>query len=283
MKRKTFLQRSAALAVGAIVGGEMLAKAENNLLAPEELASTNAPKLDFPIMDLHVHRSDKQTIEQIVEKSKRLGITFGVMQNVAPWGITTNEQMQEYIDSLKPYPVYIGLQPMSPNWSNNFSKDIIAQADYIAIDPQMVPAANGYGEDIQVWEYATYIDDAELFMERNMAHYLDILDGDDPIDIFACPLLLPYCIEREYNTLWTKKRLQTIIDAAKARNVAIEISDMMRVPHEEFILMAKRAGLKFTFGSDTRDEKTGRLDYCRRVAARCGLKKSDFFVPKRTL
>ena len=261
--------------------GNIIEPAAASNLLKEDLSADYTPS--FPMMDLHVHRSDKQTIEQIVEKSKKMGITFGVMQNVAPWGITTNEQMQEYIDSIKPYPVYVGLQPMSPGWSKNFSKDIIAQADYIAMDPQMISNGNGYGEDVMVWEYATYIDDAEAFMERNMEHYMQILAGDDPIDIFACPLLLPYCLEREYTTLWTKKRLQMIIDAAKARDIAIEISDMMRVPDEEFILMAKRAGLKFTFGSDTRDEKTGRLDYCKRVAARCRLTEKDFFVPKRKL
>lgn len=277
MKRKEFLMTSAALVAGSVIGGDMFESAA----AATTMGESAAPS--FPLMDLHVHRSEEQTIEQIVEKSKRLGITFGVMQNVAPWGITTNEQMQEYIDSLKPYPVYIGLQPMSPGWSKNFSKEIIAQADYIAMDPQMIPNANGYGEDVQVWEYATYIDDAEAFMEKNMEHYMKILAGDDPIDIFACPLLLPYCLEREYKRLWTKKRLDMIIDAAKARNIAIEISDMMRVPDEEFIMLAKRAGLKFTFGSDTRDQKTGRLDYCKRVAARCGLTEKDFFRPKRNL
>ena len=277
MKRKEFLMTSAALVAGSVIGGEMFESAS----AATFMGECAAPS--FPLMDLHVHRSDKQTIAQIVEKSKQMGITFGVMQNVAPWGITTNEQMQEYIDSLKPYPVYIGLQPMSPGWSKNFSKEIIAQADYIAMDPQMIPNANGYGEDVQVWEYATYIDDAEAFMEKNMEHYMKILAGDDPIDIFACPLLLPYCLEREYKRLWTKKRLDMIIDAAKARNIAIEISDMMRVPDEEFIMLAKRAGLKFTFGSDTRDQKTGRLDYCKRVAARCSLTEKDFFRPKRDL
>ena len=276
MNRKTFLQTTATMAIGAIVGDSVL----NTVSATENHNPANA---SFPLMDLHVHRSDKQSIEQIVEKSKRMGITFGVMENVAPWGITNDEQMQAYIDAIKPYPVYVGLQPMSPGWSKNFSKDIIAQADYIAMDPQMIPNANGYGEDVQVWEYATYIDDAEAFMERNMEHYMQILAGDDPIDIFACPLHQPYCIEREYQKLRTKKRLQTIIDAAKARNIAIEISDMMRVPDEEFILMVKRAGLKFTFGSDTRDEKTGRLVYCKQVARRCGLTEKDFFVPKRKL
>ena len=277
MNRRDFLLTSAAMVATGVVGEGLLERAA----AANTKASAIDP--DLKMMDLHVHRSNKQTIEQIVEKSKKMGITFGVMENVAPWGITNDEQMKAYIDSIKPYPVYVGLQPMSPGWSKNFSKEIIAQADYIAMDPQMITNGNGYGEDVMVWEYATYIDDAEAFMERNMEHYMQILAGEDPIDIFACPLLLPYCLEREYTTLWTKKRLQTIIDAAKARDIAIEISDMMRVPDEEFILMAKRAGLKFTFGSDTRDEKTGRLDYCRQMAARCGLKQSDLFVPKRKI
>ena len=281
MDRKQFLQTTAALAVGGLLGDSIISKVSAAEISVSEVGANT--QLDFPIMDLHVHRSDKQSIEDIVEKSKRTGIKFGVMENVAPWGITNDEQLKAYLDAVSPYPVYVGLQPMSPGWSKNLSKELIERADYVAMDPQIVTNGNGYGEDVMVWEYATYIEDAEAFMERNMAHYINILTGDEPLDIFACPLLLPYCIEREYSKLWTKKRLQTIIDAAKARDIAIEISDMMRVPHDEFILMAKRAGLKFTFGSDTRDEKTGRLDYCKYIAKRCGLKENDFFVPKRRI
>jgi histidinol phosphatase-like PHP family hydrolase len=77
--------------------------------------------------------------------------------------------------------------------------------------------------------------------------------------------------------------MKQIIDAAHARKIAIEINDLVRVPHEEFIHMAKHAGLKFTFGSDTRDQKTGRLDYCKYIAAKCGLTKDDFFIPQRNI
>lgn len=45
--------------------------------------------------------------------------------------------------------------------------------------------------------------------------------------------------------------------------------------------MAKRAGLKFTFGSDARNHTVGRLDYCLRVARRCRLTERDFFLPRR--
>ncbi|MDR2039178.1 MAG: hypothetical protein LBQ60_14750 [Bacteroidales bacterium] len=276
MNRKTFIQTTGALVAGAIIG-----KVE----AAEHHWSDNTHRAspDFPLIDLHVHRSDNQSIGDIVSKSEKTGIRFGVMENIAPWGIQNDTQLKTYIDAVKPYPVYVGLQPMSPGWSKNLSPELIAQADYVAMDPQIIPNGNSYGETIKIWEYATYIDDPDAFMERNMQHYMEILTGDEPLDIFACPLFLPISVQREYNRLWTKKRLQQIIDAAYARNIAIEINDLVRVPDEQFILMAKRAGLKFTFGSDTRDQKTGRLDYCKYIATKCKLTQDDFFIPKRQI
>ena len=120
-------------------------------------------------------------------------------------------------------------------------------------------------------------------MEIYVAHCLEVLNNNEPINIFGWTLFLPVCIARDYYTLWTKDRMQQIISAAKKRNIAFEINDLARTPHEEFINMARGQGLKFTFGSDTRDQKAGRLDYCKYVAAKCNLKKEDFFVPKRII
>lgn len=279
MDRKTFLHVSGLLCAGAFMNTGFAAAKNSRTEAMAAMPTDD--NYDFPLMDLHVHRSQNLTIEDIVAKSKELNMKMGVMQNIAPWGIKNDEELKKYIDEIKPYPVYIGLQPMSPGWSKNLSPELIAQADYIAMDPQIVTNGNGYGETIQVWEYASYIDDPEVFIKRNMEYYLEILTGDEPLDIFACPLFLPSCIERLYDKLWTTDRLQQIIDAARARNIAIEINDTMHVPHEEFILMAKKAGLKFTFGSDGRNHTVGRLDYCKRIAKKCGLTEKDFFVPKR--
>ena len=70
-----------------------------------------------------------------------------------------------------------------------------------------------------------------------------------------------------------------IVAALKRKDLAVEINDLAHTPHEKFINMAKEQGLKFTFGSDTRDQKAGRLDFCKNVA-KCNLKKDDFFLPK---
>ena len=103
------------------------------------------------------------------------------------------------------------------------------------------------------------------------------------LNIFGWPLFLPVCIARDYYTLWTEERMQKIIAALKKRNLAVEINDLAHTPHEKFILMAKEQGLKFTFGSDTRDQKAGRLDYCKYIAKKCNLKRDDFFIPQRAL
>jgi histidinol phosphatase-like PHP family hydrolase len=151
------------------------------------------------------------------------------------------------------------------------------------MDAQTIPNGNGYGETLRIWNFDTYVDDPRRFMETYMAHTLEVIENHEPLNILGWPLFLPVCIARDYYTLWTERRMQTIIGALKRRGLAVEINDLAHTPHERFIGMAKEQGLKFTFGSDTRDQKAGRLDYCKYVAKKCSLKRDDFFLPKRAL
>jgi histidinol phosphatase-like PHP family hydrolase len=173
--------------------------------------------------------------------------------------------------------VLIGLQPVNLGWSKKFSPELLAQVDYVLMDPQTIPLGNG--DFMHIWEFSTYVEDTNEFMERYMAYSLEILTKE-PINIFGWPLFLPVCIARDYYTLWTQDRMQQLISAAKARNIAFEINDMSHTPHEEFIKMSKEQGLKFTFGSDSRNSNAGRLVYCKQVARKCGLKTEDFYTPE---
>jgi histidinol phosphatase-like PHP family hydrolase len=237
---------------------------------------------DFPLMDLHVHLTSNFTIDNVMDIARKTKVQFGIMVNPG-MNVRDDASLKNYIDSLRPYPVYIGLQPMSPGWSKAFSSEALSQLDYVLMDSQTIPNGNGYGETLRIWNFDTYVDDTNKFMETYMAHNLEVLNNNEPINIFGWPLFLPVCIARDYYTLWTKERMQQIISAAKKRNIAIEINDMSHTPHEEFIKMAKEQGLKFTFGSDTRDQKAGRLDYCKYIAKKCNLKREDFFIPKRVI
>lgn len=269
MKRRTFIKNT------GIAGG---------MLAVSPLSGNFYTRGDdnMPLMDLHVHLTNTFTIDRLMDISRRTHVQFGVVENPG-YGINDNTSLKKFIDALRPYPVYIGLQPMSPGWSGSFSPDLISQLDYVLMDPQTVPQGNGYDETLRIWNFDTYVDDTERFMKAYVAHTLDVINNNEPLNTLGWPLFLPVCIARDYYNLWTEERMNQIISAAKKRNINIEINDMAHTPHEKFIIMAKEQGLKFVFGSDTRDQKAGRLDYCKQIAKKCNLTKDDFFVPKRII
>jgi histidinol phosphatase-like PHP family hydrolase len=240
--------------------------------------SQNSSEYDFPLTDLHVHTTSGFTIDTIMDIGKQTGVNFGIVEHPVSWALKDDRDLENYISKLRKYPVYIGLQPTYLGWSKNYSKELLDQVDYILMDPQMVPQGNG--KTWQIWEFDTYIDDTEDFMKRYMDYALEVLTTQ-PVDIFAWPLFLPVCIARDYYELWTEERMDQIITAAKKRNIAIEINDMAHTPHEAFILKAKQAGLKFAFGSDSRNYNVGKLTFCKRIAQKCGLTADDFYVPEK--
>ena len=269
MERRRFLQHA------SVAGG---------LITASALSSGFAAPADngFPLMDLHCHLTPAFTIDHVMEIAKKTGVQFGIMVN--PGGAVRDDAgLRRFVESLKSYPVYCGLQPMSPGWTENFSPEAIKLVDYVLMDPQTIPNGNSYGETLRIWNFDTYVDDAQKFMDVYMAHIIEVIENPEPLTIFGWPLFLPVCIARDYYTLWTEARMLKIIAALKKRGLAIEINDLAHTPHDKFISMAKEQGLKFTFGSDTRDQKAGRLDYCKSVAKKCGLKRDDFFIPKRVL
>lgn len=269
MQRRTFL-KSAGMA-GGLLPALPLSPAHGAPAANE-----------FPLADLHVHLTANFTIDQVMEISKRTNVQFGIVVN--PGGSVSDDAgLRRFIESLQPYPVYRGLQPMSPGWSKSFSPETIRQLDYVLMDAQTIPRGNGYAETLRIWNFDTYVDDPQQFMETYLAHILEVIANEEPLHIFGWPLFLPVCIARDYYTLWTDERMQKIVAALKKKRLAVEINDLAHTPHEKFIHMAKERGLKFTFGSDTRDAKAGRLDFCRSIAQKCNLKQEDFFLPQRVL
>lgn len=286
MNRKTFLKQSGLMMLGGLgmISGmpAMAAKGQTeNTAAADDKNPRNDFDKAFPIYDLHVHRSDKQDGETIVKKARQAGLKcVGIMENIAPWGIRTDKDLQKYYREVRPLGCLVGLQPVAPGWTRNLSRELIDRADYILMDPQYMVNGNRYGDTLEVWDHNCYVPDEEAFMKRNMEYYLEILEGSEPLDILGWPLLLPFCIERDYYRLWTHERMERIIDACRARNIKIEINDLAHTPHAEFILMARNKGIKFTFGSDTRDHRSFRLDYCKNIATLCRLTADDFWIPK---
>jgi histidinol phosphatase-like PHP family hydrolase len=74
--------------------------------------------------------------------------------------------------------------------------------------------------------------------------------------------------------------MQKLIDAAKRNDIAIEISNRYRLPSPAFIKLGKKAGVKFSFGTNNGDKNLGRDEYGIEMVKECGLTWQDMFLPK---
>jgi histidinol phosphatase-like PHP family hydrolase len=235
-------------------------------------------KVGFRIVDYHVHLSGAFTIEKAVELAKARGVKFGIVEHPGPgYKIVDDRALSRYLDMLRTHPVYKGLQPVYPNWSKTLSQELLSQLDYILMDALTLPEKNGGW--LRIWRADTVVPDKQAFMERYFDFNIRVLT-EEPIDIFAWPTYLPTCISQDYDTLWTEERMQRLIDIAVTKDIAIEINEVAKVPKARFIALAKSAGVKFTFGTDSRDERAGKFEYCLQMARQCELTEESMFRPK---
>lgn len=234
---------------------------------------------EMPRLDLHVHLSPNLSIEHAVALAKSKNVQFGIVEHpglceYCP--IQNDSLLQDYITKLREYPVYVGLQPVVPGWRKLFSPEILNQLDYIIMDALEIPQENG--SILRIWMDDTKVDDLDAFMEMYTKYTVRILETQD-IDVLANATFLPKCIEDKYSEAWTQERINKIIRAAVANNVAFEINSYYKVPSAEFIRQAKAAGAKFTFGTNSRDDFAGTMDYALSMVKDCHLDSSDIFIP----
>ena len=285
--RRTFLETSliagaALAAVPQLSAGAPLPAGfagSGDFDSPNGPSESAPPRPNFPVADYHVHLSNTLTIDQALQLAKERGVQLGILEHPGEgFPIHTDADLQKYIDNLRKYPVRVGLQPVYPGWSKAFSKPVLDQLDYVLMDALTLP--NPDGTWLAIWQIDTMVDDAEQFMSRYMQFIEQILTTE-PIDIFGWPTFLPVPIARQYAQLWTPKRIARIIELAKSKKIAIEINEVAHVPDENFIGEAKRAALKFTFGTDSRNQHAAHFYYCYEMAQTCGLTEGDVLVVKR--
>jgi len=278
--RRTFLE--ASLVAGSALAGRPASPAP----VARESGAHPPVKPGFPVADYHVHLSPTLSLDQAIALGRQRQVQIGIVEHPGPgFPINTDADLRRYIDGLRRFSVRVGLQPVYAGWSKSFSKSLLDELDYVLMDALTLPRPEGGW--LEIWQIDTMVDDEDEFMTRYMRFIEQVLTTE-PIDIFAWPTFLPVPIARQYKELWTPQRVQHIINlcadrrqALAGRKIAIEINEVAHVPDEGFILQAKRASLKFTFGTDARNQNAARFYYCYEMARRCGLTEADMFVPRQ--
>lgn len=234
----------------------------------------------YPVVDYHVHLKGGLTQDQALANSRRVGIMYGIAVNGGlKFPITNDAGVLEFLAGMQGTPAFIGLQGEGREWITLFSREAIARFDYIFTDCMTFTDDAGKRRRLWIPEEMGDVSDPERFMEMLVDRIVGILNHE-PIDIHANPTFLPEPIAQDYDRLWTPERMQRVIDAAKANDVAIEINNRYRLPSPAFIQRAKATGVKFSIGTNNSDPNLGRMEYALAMIKQCDLEPDDIFIPK---
>jgi hypothetical protein len=234
---------------------------------------------DVPLIDYHVHLKGGLTLEQALQKSREVGITYGIAENCGlGFRVTNDEGLKQFLEKMEGRPVFRAMQAEGREWVEMFSPELIARFDYVFTDAMTF--TDKQGRRTRLWmKNEVHIDDKQDFMDMYVDKIVTILDNE-PIDIYVNPTFLPAVIAEEYDRLWTDERMEKVIKAAVKNDVAIEINARYQIPSVKFIRLAKSAGAKFAFGTNNGGKELGHLEYCLKMIDECGLTRNDMFVPK---
>ena len=234
---------------------------------------------NFPLVDFHVHLKGGLTLDEALELSRRSGINYGIAVNGGVgFPITNDAGIEAFRKTMQGAPAFIGMQAEGREWPSLFTPDAVAKFDYVFTDGMTLFDSNGKRSRLWMKDEVS-IPDKQAFMERLTDTIVGIMNNE-PVDIYVNPTFLPDVLAAEYDLLWTPARLGRIIEAAARNGVAIEISSRYRLPKAPFIAQAKKAGIKFTFGTNNGDRNLGRDEYGLQVVRECGLTGDDMWMPK---
>ncbi|MBD1259231.1 hypothetical protein HZY62_01415 [Maribacter polysiphoniae] len=237
-------------------------------------------KAGYDIVDYHGHLKGGLTMEDLLEHSKETGIDYGVAFNAGVgFPITNDSTLLANYEQYKDYPVYMAMQAEGREWVTMFSKENIATFDYVFTDA--MTWTDKKGRRMRLWiPEEVFVDDKDDFMDQLVDKIVGVMKNE-PIDLYVNSTYLPDILQPEYDALWTDERMQKVIDAAVANDIAIEINARYKIPSASFIKKAKAAGVKFSMGTNNTDKNLGTLDYAIEMIDVCGLEPNDFFKPSK--
>jgi len=242
-----------------------------------ELAAKN-----FPLIDLHTHLKGGITEDEALAHARSYGYSYGVAWNCGiKMGFESDAELARFLDNYKPSPfIWTAMQAEGREWLELFSKESRDRFDYVFTDA--MTWTNDNGKRMRLWiPEETEVGDPQDFMEQLVDRIVGIV-SKEPIDIYVNPTYLPAEIVDRYDELWTEKRIDDVVKALVESGVALEINNRNRIPSAIFLKKAKRAGVKFTLGTNNGGANDlGRMDYAIEMIHECGLTPQDMWIPEK--
>lgn len=233
---------------------------------------------NFPILDYHVHLKGGLTKEVAARQSRRIGINYAVAPNCGiGFPITNDDDVFAFLDTMRMQPFILGMQAEGREWLTTFSRKARDEFDYVFTDA--LTFTDHKGRRTRLWiPEETWIEDEQQYMDLIVNKICLVLQ--EPVHIYVNSCFLPEQLSNRYDEFWTEERMDKFIDALAESGKALEINDRYQIPNKAIIMKAKKAGVKFTFGTNNVIPEVGMLEYCIRMKEECGLTAKDMYKPK---
>jgi hypothetical protein len=235
---------------------------------------------EFPLIDFHVHLKGGLTMDQACQHARDNGFCYGVAANCGlKFPVTNDSTLNSYLKSIQKEPVFKAMQCEGREWVTLFSPGAVAGFDYIFTDA--MTWTDYKGRRMRLWmPDETFVDNDQQFMDMLVGKIEAIMEGE-PVDIYVNPTFLPAQLAPRYDELWTRERMDRVINVLLRNQVALEINARYKIPSIGFIKRAKEAGVKFTFGTNNaKNDDLNRMEYCIKVIRELHLTPQDIFLPK---
>jgi len=233
---------------------------------------------DFPVLDYHVHLKGGLTFDGAMAQSRLYGINYAIAPNCGiGFPISTEQQVRDYLDSMRVQPCILAMQGEGREWKTTFSAEVRNTFDYVFTDAMTF--TDNQGRRTRLWiPEETWIDpDTSKYMDMIVDRICQVLQ--EPMDVYVNPCFVPSPMWPKYDSYWTEARQQKFIKALVASGKVLEINSRYKIPNKAIILKAKAAGVKFTFGTNNKEAQFGKLEYCIQMKKECGLTASDMYKP----
>lgn len=242
---------------------------------------------NFPVIDYHVHLKGGLTKEMAHALSMNYGINYGVAPNAGEGGVgrmlANDQEVYDYYEEVKPLPFLCGVQGEGRKWTATFSQEALGIFDYLFTDAMTIMDHKNRNSRIYRAEEVHYDGvTKEQYMEQIVDQTVKILTNE-PADIFANPTYIPEDMQPDYDQYWTDERINRMLDVMQEHRIALEINPRYRIPSLKIIRMAKKRGLKFTFGTNNVNAHFGKLEYCIEAIEQCGITPEDLWFPSMSV
>ena len=231
---------------------------------------------NFPVLDYHVHLKGISA-DEAAAQSRRYGINYALAPNCGiGFPITSNEEVLQYLKEMEGQPFIQAMQGEGREWPETFSKEVRDRFDYVFTDALTFTDRKGRRTRLWIPE-EVFIEDEEQYMDLIVEKIVVVMQ--EPMDVYVNPNFLPDVMNDRYDAFWTDERMDRVITALKDADKVLEINHRYRIPNQAFILKAKDAGLKFTFGTNNADGDFGKMEYCIEMKKACGITAADMYKP----